>query len=82
MDAQATYGLRLGHSIYGWKAKEISFPMPQESRPDSLGVDGIAEKIGQPESTTIIQHVSVNIWKLHEDLDRWRKESRSHYLVL
>ena len=27
-DAQATYGLRFGRSIYLWKAKEISFPNP------------------------------------------------------
>jgi hypothetical protein len=40
MDAQATYGLRLGRSIYGWKAKEISFPMPQELRQNTFGVDG------------------------------------------
>ena len=25
-DAQATYGLHFGRSIYRWKAKEISFP--------------------------------------------------------
>src|SRR6185437_10189132 len=82
MDAQATYGLCFGRSRYAWKAKEINFPIQLESRPDSLGVlTGTAETIGRPESTTIIRHVSADIWKLHEDLGRWREESRSCYLI-
>ena len=42
---------------------------------------GTAETIGRPESATIIRHVSADIWKPHEDLDRWREESRSCYLI-
>src|SRR6185312_5783505 len=81
MDAYATYGLRFGRSRYAWKAKEISFPIQLESRPDSLELTGNAETIERPESATIIRHVSADIWKLHEDLDRWREESRSCYLI-
>ena len=40
MDAQATYGLRFGRSIYCWKAKEISFPTQLIPYQNTLGVDG------------------------------------------
>ena len=39
-DAQATYGLRFGRSIYRWKAKEISFPTQLIPYQNTLGVDG------------------------------------------
>ena len=39
-DVQATYGLRFGHSIYRWKAKEISFPTQLIPYQNMLGVDG------------------------------------------
>jgi hypothetical protein len=38
-DAQATYGLRFGHSIYCWKAKEISFPTQLIPYQNTYGVD-------------------------------------------
>jgi hypothetical protein len=38
-DAQATYGLRFGHSIYRWKAKEISFPTQLIPYQNTYGVD-------------------------------------------
>ena len=81
MDAQATYGLLFGHSRYAWKAKEISFPIQLESVQIRSELTGTAETIGRPESATIIRHVSADIWKLHDDLDRWREESRSCYLI-
>ena len=38
-DAQATYGLRFGRSIYRWKAKEIRFPTQLIPYQNTLGVD-------------------------------------------
>ena len=81
MDTQATYGLRFGHSRYAWKAKEIRFQYNWNHVQIPSELMGTAETIGRPESATIIRHVSADIWKLHEDLDRWREESRSCYLI-
>jgi hypothetical protein len=39
-DAQATYGLRFGRSMYRWKAKEISFPTQLIPYQNTFGVDG------------------------------------------
>ena len=39
-DAQATYRLRFGRSIYHWKAKEIIFPTQLIPYQNTLGVDG------------------------------------------
>ena len=39
MAAQVTYGLRLGRSLYGWKAKKITFQMALVPGPKYSGVD-------------------------------------------
>ena len=38
--AQATNGVRTSQSIYGWKAKEISFPKNLISACSDKGIDG------------------------------------------
>nr|BAD03372.1 hypothetical protein [Oryza sativa Japonica Group]BAD03527.1 hypothetical protein [Oryza sativa Japonica Group] len=38
--AQVAYVLRLGHSLYGWKVKKITFPMVLVPRPNSFQVNG------------------------------------------
>ena len=40
MGAQVAYVLGLGHSLYGWKAKKITFPMVLVRRPNSFRVNG------------------------------------------
>ncbi len=40
MGAQFAYVLGLGHSLYGWKAKKITFPMVLVPRQNSFRVNG------------------------------------------
>ncbi len=40
MGTQVAYVLGLGHSLYGWKAKKITFPMVLVPRPNSFQVNG------------------------------------------
>jgi hypothetical protein len=58
MATQVTYALGFGWSLYGWKAKKISFQMAQVPCPTSSGVDG---NMGRKD--LMKQRWEIHIWR-------------------
>ena len=56
MAAQVTYGIGFGRSLYGWKAKKITFQMELVPGPKPSGVDGKCSTSWHPESVSVLCH--------------------------